>query len=221
VKPSTLRHPVAVLRKICGLYQKEFADKIGCSRIYVQKIEQTPEHGGQKLSSKLAQRISHETGVSLDWLLGGDPSAPPVSAKGEPYTRDTYKKVETQRIYSDRPKDWYFSMDFLSMAGRLRSILANAAGRDRKRPKYSMAAYETRKFLDELTKEYGEDSTQPHSIDRDILAIEREIIRAKRLGVLVNRVKVLAIARQAKVLAAKQRALRQSSRPKPKRKRKA
>jgi transcriptional regulator with XRE-family HTH domain len=219
VKPSTLRHPVAVLRKICGLYQKEFADKIGCSRIYVQKIEQTPEHGGQKLSSKLAQRIFHETGVSLDWLLGGDPSAPPVSAKGEPYTRETYKKAQAQKIYSDRPKDWSFSMDFLSMAARLRSILANATGRDGKhRPAYFMAAYETRKFLDGLAKNYGEDSTQPHSIDRDILAIAREIIRAKRLGVLVNRVKVLAITRQAKVLAAKQRALRQSSRPKPKRK---
>ena len=219
MKPSTLRHPVAVLRKICGLYQKEFADKIGCSRIYVQKIEQTPEHGGQKLSLKLAQRISHETGVSLDWLLGGDPSAPPVSAKGEPYTRDTYKKVETQRIYSDRPKDWYFSMDFLSMAGRLRSILANATGRDGKqRPAYFMAAYETRKFLDELAKNYGEDSTQPNDIGRHIHAIQREIARGMRLLSIVNRVKVLAAARQVKVLAAKQRALKQSSRPKRKRK---
>ena len=219
MKPSTLRHPVAVLRKICDLYQKEFADKIGCSRIYVQKIEQTPKHGGQKLSSKLAQRIFHETGVSLDWLLGGDPSAPPVSAKGEPYTRGTYKNAQAQKIYRDRPKDWNFSTDFLSMAARLRSILASATGRDGKqRPAYFMAAYETRKFLDELAKEYGEDSTQPHSIDRDILAIAREIIRAKRVSALVNRVKLLALTRQVKVLAAKQRALRQSSRPKRKRK---
>jgi len=204
------------------LYQKEFADKIGCSRIYVQKIEQTPEHGGQKLSSKLAQRIFHETGVSLDWLLGGDPSAPPVSAKGEPYTRETYKNAQAQKIYFDRPKDWNFSMDFLSMAARLRSILANATGRDGKqRPAYFMAAYETRKFLDGLAKNYGEDSTQANYIDRHILAIEREIAQGKRLLAIANRVKVLAIAKQVKVLAAKQRALRQSSRPKAKRKRKA
>jgi transcriptional regulator with XRE-family HTH domain len=209
VKPSTLRHPVAVLRKICGLYQKEFADKIGCSRIYVQKIEQTPEHGGQKLSSKLAQRIFHETGVSLDWLLGGDPSAPPVSAKGEPYTCETYKNAQAQKIYFDRPKDWSFSSDFLSMAGRLRSILANATGRDGKqRPAYFMAAYETRKFLDELAKNYGEDSTQPNDKGRYIHAIEREIAQGKRLLSIVNRVKVLAA----------KRALKQSSRPKRKRK---
>jgi len=81
IKPSPLRHPVAIVRQICRLYQKEFAQLIGCSRIYLQKIEQTPQHGGQRLSEKLATRISHETGVSLTWLLTGDPNLPAVSGR--------------------------------------------------------------------------------------------------------------------------------------------
>ena len=220
MKPSTLRHPVAVLRqKICRLYQKEFADKIGCSRIYVQKIEQTPAHGGQKLSPKLAQRICLETGVSLDWLLAGDPDAPPVSAKGEPYTRQIYEKVQANKIHSNRPKDWVFSMDFLMMTGRLRSILANATGRNGKqRPAYFMAAYETRSFLDELARKYGEELVQPPQMDRYILAVEREIARWKRLCVIANQVQVRAIARQVKERATKHSASQQSS---DRRKRKA
>ena len=153
MKPSALRHPVAVLRNICGLYQKEFAELIGCSRIYLQKIEQTPQHYGQRLSEKLAQRIFHETGISLAWLLNGDPSAPPISANGEPYTRETFQRNQAHKIFYDRPNPFFFRNDALGFCARLIAILESAA----KRREYFMAAYKVDAALKSLRREFGKD----------------------------------------------------------------
>jgi transcriptional regulator with XRE-family HTH domain len=177
MKPSSRRHPVAILREICGLYQKEFADLIGCSRIYLQKIEQTRQHGGQRLSEKLAQRIFHETGASLTWLLDGDPFAPPLSGRGEPYTRQTFELAQAEKIYYDRVPDWQFSSDFLDFVGRLRAILARA----NLQKTYYMVAYQVRKFIDSLGGKYGEDKTESTNQLITIPAIEREIAEWKRL----------------------------------------
>src|ERR1700676_5208429 len=92
MKPSALRHPLAVLRQICGMYQQQFADEIAqCSRVYLQKIEQTPNHGGQKISEALAMRVAHETGVAVSWLLASDPSTPPLDGAGKPYTSASFE----------------------------------------------------------------------------------------------------------------------------------
>jgi transcriptional regulator with XRE-family HTH domain len=177
MKRSSHRHPVAILREICGLYQKEFADLIGCSRIYVQKIEQTPQHSGQRLSEKLAQRIFHETGISLTWLLDGDPLAPPLSGRGEPYTRQTFERSQAEKIYFDRVADWQFSNDFLDFAGRLRAILARA----NQRKTYYMVAYQVRKFIDSLAEKHGEDKTKSTNRLITIPAIESDIAEWKGL----------------------------------------
>ena len=153
MRRSFHRHPVAILREKCGLYQKEFADLIGCSRINLQKIEQTKAHGGQRLSQKLAQRIFHETGVSLDWLRAGDPSAPPVSGRGEPYTEEIFHRVQAEKKYYDRRHPWFQNIDALTCCARVVAILQSA----NKRNKYYMANWKLGAALDALQKEFGQE----------------------------------------------------------------
>jgi hypothetical protein len=150
MRPSEKRHPVAVLREICDLRQTEFADLIGCSPVYLQKIEATPaKKGGLPLSPKLAQRIFHETGVSLEWLRKGDPKAPPVSARGERYTRDIFVRAQAEKKYYDRPHPWFQNNDALRCCARVVAILQSAA----ERGQYYMAMYELGAALDKLARE--------------------------------------------------------------------
>jgi len=160
MRRSFHRHPVAILREKCGLYQKEFADLIGCSRINLQKIEnycqrseQTPKRRGQPLSQKLAQRIFHETGISLDWLRAGDPSAPPVSGRGEPYTLETFQRAQAEKKYFDRPHPWFQNNDALKCCARVVAILQSAS----KGNAYYMAMWKLGAALDALQKEFGQE----------------------------------------------------------------
>ena len=153
MKPSPLRHPVAIVRQICRLYQKEFAELIGCSRIYLQKIEQTPQHGGQRLSEKLATRISHETGISLAWLLTGDPNLPAVSGRGEPYTHQIYEHAQAEKKWFDQPQPYFRRNSALGFCAQLVAILESANAQK----KYFMAEYKVGKALESLRNEFGQD----------------------------------------------------------------
>jgi transcriptional regulator with XRE-family HTH domain len=152
MKLSPSRHPVAILRQICGLYQKEFADLIGCSRIYLQKIEQTPQHGGQKLSEKLATRIFTETHISLEWLLAGDPKAPPVSAKGEPYTLKIFERAQAEKEKGFFQHPIVRLTNAIGFCAQLVAILESAKAQK----KYYMAAYKVGKALDSFRNEFGQ-----------------------------------------------------------------
>src|SRR5262249_4237927 len=132
------RHPVAVLRKRCELRQKQFADLIGCSLVYLQKIEQTPRRGGKPLSAKLAQRIFHETGVSLEWLRKGDPKMPPLSARGEPYKRELFVRAQAEKKSYNKPHPFFLKPDALRYCARVVAILESA----RKSEKYYSAEWE-------------------------------------------------------------------------------
>src|SRR5947208_995266 len=160
MRRSFHRHPVAILQEKCGLYQKEFAVLISCTPINLQKIEnysqrseQTPKRRGQPLSQKLAQRIFHETGISLDWLRAGDPSAPPVSGRGEPYTLETFQRAQAEKKYFDRPHPWFQNNDALKCCARVVAILQSAS----KGNAYYMAMWKLGAALDALQKEFGQE----------------------------------------------------------------
>ncbi len=87
MRPSKLQHPLAVLRNMIGLGQKEMADLLGCSASTIQSIElrRLP------ISGKLAQRASEETSVSVGWLMCGDPAVPPMVDSGEEFTFEAYE----------------------------------------------------------------------------------------------------------------------------------
>lgn len=184
MKPSFRRHPVAILREKCGLYQKEFADLIGCSRIYVQKIEQTPQHGGQRLSEKLAVRIFHETGVSLEWLLAGDTNAAPVAADGKEYTRDVFDRARANKIRYDQPHSFARKSTATGFCARLIAIM-EAASADKN---YYMCAYKTHKALESLRREFGQDEKLYSNTDirvtdygRAVPLLEQLIEQAKNI----------------------------------------
>jgi transcriptional regulator with XRE-family HTH domain len=97
-RPSALRHTVAVLRSIAGLTQKELAAHIDRSRRSVQAVEL----GQVGLTTELAQKISDETGIELDWLLANDPAKPAPARTGGNYTRKTFLAWQRKIGKSDR-----------------------------------------------------------------------------------------------------------------------
>jgi len=158
MRRSKKRHPVAVLRLKCGKSQKEFADLIGCTLGNLQKVEATRAKSGHGLSQQLAQRIFHETGVSLEWLRKGDPKAPCVSARGEIYTPEIFARTQAERKFYDRapwdrPHPWFQNNDALGCCARVVAILQSAG----KREKYYMAMYQLGAALDKLQKDFGQE----------------------------------------------------------------
>lgn len=92
--PSPMRHPLAVLRQILGMNQAQLGQLCGHSGRTIQAVEL----GKLALSEKLAYRIAEATGVSVGWLLNGDPTAPAkaecpsgVRSPNQAYTRDVYE----------------------------------------------------------------------------------------------------------------------------------
>ena len=104
MRPSPLRHTLAILRTTIGLTQKELAGLVDRAPRTIQSIEL--EH--LPLSEDLALRIAHETGVDESWLLQGDTSVPPrrgaalqaIRHRQRPYNREDY---EWQRSYNEAP----------------------------------------------------------------------------------------------------------------------
>ncbi len=70
---SPLLHPLAILRKIVGLTQKEMGDLVNRAARTIQSIELNK----LPLTEELALRIAEATGVDEAWLFAGDPSVPP------------------------------------------------------------------------------------------------------------------------------------------------
>src|SRR5690348_717249 len=87
MRPSPHRHPLAILRFIVKITQKEMGDLLDCSRATIQAVEL----GRLKLSEKLAHRIAYETGASLVWLLAGDVRRKPIRSDGTPFTKDSFE----------------------------------------------------------------------------------------------------------------------------------
>lgn len=120
---SPLRHSLAVLRSFLGLTQKEMADLVECSTPTIQAIEL----GKLKLSEKLGVTLAAKTGVSLDWLMRNDVTAPIVDPRGEPYTKESFEFnrandfADPHRIFPD-----YFNAETIAglcIAMLLRTIL--------------------------------------------------------------------------------------------------
>ena len=104
MRPSPLRHTLAILRTTIGLTQKQLAGLVDRAPRTIQSIEL--EH--LPLSEDLALRVAHETGVDESWLLQGDTSVPPrrgaalqaIRPAHRPYNREDY---EWQRAYNESP----------------------------------------------------------------------------------------------------------------------
>src|SRR3954469_21665123 len=102
MRPSPMRHLLAVLRTTIGLTQKQMAELSGRAARTIQAVEL----GKLALSEELALRLAKETGVDESWLLAGDVSVPPQRGKAllgfavedRPYERKDY---EWQRAFNE------------------------------------------------------------------------------------------------------------------------
>ena len=73
--------------------QWRFAEKVGCSKETIRKIEK----GQIKLSDELALKISLATGVDRSWLLANDLSVPPTSRFGRyQYSREDFSRAQME-----------------------------------------------------------------------------------------------------------------------------
>ena len=73
MRPSPLRHPLAILRATIGLTQKEMAGLVNRAARTIQAVEL----GKLPLSEDLAMLIAEATGVDAGWLLANNPATPP------------------------------------------------------------------------------------------------------------------------------------------------
>lgn len=89
MRHSPLRHPLAILRQIIGLGQKELGDLVNRSPRTIQSVEL----GRHALSEELAHRIAHETGVAYSWLADANPQVQPwvVGAPKLPYQKHHFE----------------------------------------------------------------------------------------------------------------------------------
>ena len=154
---STKKSTLAVLREIMGINAGQMGKRLGCSRHTINSIE----INRIKLGEERATKLLTETHISLDWLLANDSNAPPVSAKGEPYTREIYHRAHAfERAQAESGRGffhqghWYSRLtNAIGFCAQLVAILESASAQK----KYFMAAYKVGKALDSLRNEFGQD----------------------------------------------------------------
>ena len=130
------------------------ADLLGCSKPTIQAVE----YGKLHLSSKLAERYTAETGVSLDWLLGGGkPKQPTVELIGGQFSRKSFEEHRAMRSQAvDLTRSHPLLGTSLSLAfqvQRLCAILSEANNSGR----YSLCNFKIESFLQDLEKEFKSD----------------------------------------------------------------
>jgi hypothetical protein len=50
-----------------------------------------------KLSAAMAAKMNYASGISITWLMDGNPAAPPVDWYGKEYTKKTYDEVQARK----------------------------------------------------------------------------------------------------------------------------
>ena len=147
---STKKSTLAVLREIIGINAGQMGKRLGCSRHTINSIEINRIALGEERATKLFT----ETQISPDWLLANDPKAPPVSAKGERYTREIFERAqaENQKGFFEQGHPYFRRTNTIGFCAQLVAILESASAQK----KYFMAAYKVGKALDSLRDEFGQ-----------------------------------------------------------------
>jgi len=166
-RPSPLRHPLAVLRGIVGWSQKEAADKIGKSAPTIQAIEL----GKLKMSDGIATLISHETGVSIGWLLGGDPSIPPypADAPSQVFGKDAF---DARRVLLNREATGDHKQEMLAALKRapgLFQIISRILALSVIGNNVPLAVYRLEEFTQKLYDEFGYERSRGMSVKEGFL----------------------------------------------------
>lgn len=138
------------------------------------------ETGRLALSESLATQISLETGVSLSWLLAGDPRKPMVGRDGEPYSKKVFEQTQAKQISDiDRALQWSRPPEYYA---DIRAILRSAL----KRGDFELADYKISRALRELEREFGRDDEEEFADGADFkVTVERLIEKDLRYSPIV------------------------------------
>jgi transcriptional regulator with XRE-family HTH domain len=121
-KKPQIDHPVRQVRTALGLTQAAFANRIGCSAIAVQRIE----NGSLRLSPKLAYVIAEATAADPELLLKG-PGAKAVDRLGMPYTKASLELLKA--ILPMTPEELAYHRDSHARYVELLLAAAERAGK--------------------------------------------------------------------------------------------
>jgi transcriptional regulator with XRE-family HTH domain len=187
MRPSPFRHPLAVLRTMLGLSQEEFGKELvsdekpnGLSRRTIQAIEL----GKLPLTPENALLIADKTGISVHWLMAGDPSTEPFYDEEEydnrqPYTKEVFEQIRA-RIKAHEESGIEYVMPEATPAKL--HVQAMAAALDwfpifcaaHKAGKGDLAAYYMGEFLREKREQFGCDLGTAARINGRAKLIEAE-----------------------------------------------
>ena len=173
---SQQKTTVAVLRLMLGLSVQEFGQLIGKSISTVTKLE----NGLLKLSVETAIKISHETGVDVEWLMAEDPKEDPYWTdegrnRKEPYSKELFEKIQAhkktgRRIRLGKPASRLPHaigkvVDWLSVYGA-----AAEAGSE----KAELVDYLIGEFIDGLVERFGKDDEAFLRLNADARIIDAD-----------------------------------------------
>ena len=145
---STLKTTAAVLRKITGEKDLVWAEMLGKSVHTIRHLEA----GTLKLSAAMAAKMNYASGISITWLMDGNPAAPPVDWDGKEYTKKTYDEVQARKKNFATVQDFAVKERARESFRAICAILVNA---NRKR-NYHLAVHRIVKAIQELRAEFGE-----------------------------------------------------------------
>jgi len=167
MRHSSLRHPVAVVRKIIGLSQPEFSRLAGIAESTLAKIESLR----LPLSKQNAIRIADETGVSMRWLLKGNPQDPPpadefrftTGGKSPQFDQSVFerRRAQIEAGTSSNIQIVPYNSDI-----ELKAMSVTAGRRDRQ----YMFNHKLRAAVDDLAKEFPVDPGEMKRQEREIFA---------------------------------------------------
>ena len=172
--------------------QWRFAEKVGCSKETIRKIEK----GKIPLTDLLATKIAIATGVAKHWLLANDLNSSPVDEWLRPYTLETFHLSQSEQDYMSQvvTADNHSNEAVLLWAWT-RTIMAGAQNKGAQ--SYRLFSYKFRSMLIEFQREFGFD---PAVFDISIPSGALQCVAND-----VAEVTALAVRRQAKNAAALKR----------------
>ena len=172
---SRKKTPLAVLRDILGPtdgHEASFAAMIDRSVSWVKKA--SSEKG--RLHPKVAQLISLKTGISVDWLLGENPTVPPVGTDNcTPYTRESYDKWRC-------PEETHIGVDPLSGVPQCITQIIVAFASAIQSGKSRLAIDDLWKFSHAIQLRYGPPKSMEIAHDQLVQVIEELRYLAARGG---------------------------------------
>jgi hypothetical protein len=127
----------------------QMAVLLKCSPHTIQSLESRR----RDLSEDMATRYFLQTGIDPQWLLNGDPKAPPITHLGTPYTKDIYDRTQARQGSLEKIDRASLMFEAAEITARFVAILLSA----KKQRRWRMARYKARTAILKLMEEFGQD----------------------------------------------------------------